>query len=77
MPASLVARIGQDSQAVLAAFGDFFVGLSGKLGLAIPLANQAVGIGQTPCPRPDSCSEDLSVALVPGIGVDLGWFIAR
>lgn len=59
------------------AFGDFFVGVSGKLGLAIPLRNQAVGIGETPCPRPESCSEDLSVALVPGIGVDLGWFIAR
>lgn len=59
------------------AFGDFFVGLSAKLGLAIPLTNQAVGIGATPCPRPESCSEDLSVALIPGIGVDLGWFIAR
>lgn len=59
------------------AFGDFFVGVSGKLGLAIPLTNQAVGIGETPCARPASCSQDLSVALIPGIGVDLGWFIAR
>jgi len=59
------------------AFGDFFVGVSAKLGLSIPFQNEAVGIGATPCPRPDSCREDLSVALIPGIGVDLGWFIAR
>jgi len=59
------------------AFGDFFVGVSAKLGLAIPIRSQAAGIGDTPCARPESCSEDLSVAFIPGIGLDLGWFIPR
>ena len=59
------------------AFGDFFVGVSGKLGLAIPFASRADGIGDDPCRRPGSCREDLSVSFVPGIGVDLGWFIPR
>jgi hypothetical protein len=59
------------------AFGDFFLGVSGKLGLAIPFKSSAVGIGDTPCARPGSCSEDLSAAFVPGIGLDLGWFLPR
>jgi hypothetical protein len=59
------------------AFGDLFLGVSLKLGLAIPIQNRAEGIGETPCARADSCREDLSVAVVPGIGVDLGWFIPR
>jgi hypothetical protein len=59
------------------AFGDFFLGASGKLGLVIPFKNSAVGIGDTPCRRPDSCSEDFSAAFVPGIGLDLGWFLPR
>jgi hypothetical protein len=59
------------------AFGSFFVGASAKLGLAIPVKSQIVGIGDDPCRRPESCREDLSVAFIPGIGVDLGWFIAR
>jgi hypothetical protein len=59
------------------AFGDFFVGVSGKLGLAVPFKNHAVGIGDTPCPLPGSCREDLGVSVIPGIGVDLGWFIPR
>lgn len=59
------------------AFGELLLGLSGKLGLAIPFENRASGIGDTPCRRPDSCREDLSVAFVPGIGVDLGWFVPR
>lgn len=59
------------------AFGRFLVGVSGKLGLAIPLRNRVDGIGETPCRRPGSCAEDLSVAFIPGIGVDLGWFFPR
>lgn len=59
------------------AFGELLFGLSAKLGLAIPFQNRASGIGDTPCRRPDSCREDLSVAFIPGIGVDLGWFIPR
>lgn len=59
------------------AFGHFFLGVSAKLGLAIPFKSTAVGIGDTPCRRPDSCSEDLSAAFVPGIGLDLGWFLPR
>jgi hypothetical protein len=57
------------------AFGSAFIGLSGKLGLAIPLQNRVAGIGESPCRRPASCREDLSVSLIPGIGVDLGWFL--
>jgi hypothetical protein len=59
------------------AFGHFFLGVSGKLGLAIPFKSTAVGIGDDPCRRPDSCSEDSSAAFVPGIGLDLGWFLPR
>lgn len=59
------------------AFGAFFLGVSTKLGLAIPLENHVVGIGATPCARPDSCREDLSPTFIPGIGVDLGWFVPR
>lgn len=59
------------------AFGAFFLGVSGKLGLAIPFKSTAVGIGDDPCRRPYSCSEDLSAAFVPGIGLDLGWFLPR
>lgn len=59
------------------AFGHFFLGVSAKLGLAIPFKSTAVGIGDDPCRRPDSCSEDLSAAFIPGIGLDLGWFLPR
>jgi hypothetical protein len=59
------------------AFGDFFVGVSGKLGLAVPFRSQALGIGDGPCPRLASCREDLPASFIPGIGVDLGWFIPR
>jgi hypothetical protein len=59
------------------AFGGFFVGVSGKLGLALPFESEAVGTGPIPCRRPDSCREGLSAAFIPGIGVDLGWFIPR
>jgi hypothetical protein len=59
------------------AFGDLFLGVSGKLGLAVPFQNRVTGVGESPCRNPDSCREDLSVSLVPGIGVDLGWFIPR
>lgn len=59
------------------AFGDFFVGVSAKLGLAIPFQNTVVGFGDSPCARRDSCREDLSPAFIPGIGLDLGWFIPR
>lgn len=59
------------------AFGDLLLGLSGKLGFAIPFRNRAIGIGDNPCRHRNSCSEDLSVAFIPGIGVDLGWFIPR
>jgi hypothetical protein len=57
--------------------GDFFVGVSAKLGLAIPFENHALGVGDTPCARRDSCREDLPVSFIPGVGVDLGWFIPR
>lgn len=59
------------------AFGSFFIGVSGKLGLAVPFSNRVVGVGETPCARSESCREDLSVSLVPGIGLDLGWFLPR
>jgi hypothetical protein len=59
------------------AFGSFFLGLSGKIGVAIPFKTSAIGIGDNPCRRPDSCSEDSSAAFVPGIGLDLGWFLPR
>jgi hypothetical protein len=59
------------------AFGDFFLGVSAKLGIAIPFKTTAVGIGDTPCSSPTSCSEDSSAAFVPGIGLDLGWFLPR
>jgi hypothetical protein len=59
------------------AFGDFFLGISGKLGLAVPFESEAVGVGAIPCRRPDSCREELSSAFIPGIGVDLGWFVPR
>jgi hypothetical protein len=58
-------------------FGAFFLGVSGKLGLAIPLKGSAVGVGATPCARLNSCAEDLSAAFVPGVGLDLGWFLPR
>jgi hypothetical protein len=58
-------------------FGDFFLGASGKLGLAIPVKSTVVGIGDNPCRRPSSCSEDSSAAFVPGVGLDLGWFLPR
>ncbi|MET0389548.1 MAG: hypothetical protein ABW321_26480 [Polyangiales bacterium] len=57
------------------AFGEFLVGVSAKLGLAIPIDNSAKGIGSTPCARERSCVEDLDVAFIPGLAVDLGWFI--
>jgi hypothetical protein len=59
------------------AFGNFLLGVSGKLGFAIPFESTATGIGETPCPRPNSCSVDSSAAFVPGVGVDLGWFFPR
>jgi hypothetical protein len=59
------------------ALGDFFLGVSGKLGVAVPFNSNAVGIGNSPCRRPNSCSEDSSAAFVPGIGLDLGWFLPR
>lgn len=59
------------------AFGNVFIGLSGKLGLAIPLQHRVTGIGESPCRRPGSCGGDPSVSLIPGIGVDLGWFLAH
>jgi hypothetical protein len=59
------------------AFGQFFLGVSGKLGLAIPFKSTAVGIGETPCARATSCTSDLSAAFVPGVGLDLGWFLPR
>lgn len=59
------------------AFGHFFLGVSGKLGFAIPFKTTAVGIGATPCARPTSCTEDSSAALVPGVGLDLGYFFPR
>jgi hypothetical protein len=59
------------------AFGHFFIGVSGKLGLAIPLHKRIIGIGGSPCRGPESCREDLSVSLIPGVGLDLGWFLPR
>lgn len=59
------------------AWGSFLIGVSAKLALAIPVSHRASGIGPTPCARPDSCREDLSVSVIPGLGVDLGWFLPR
>jgi hypothetical protein len=59
------------------AFGQVLLGLSAKLGLAIPLSNQATGIGEPNCRRESACTDELGVALIPGLAVDLGWFIPR
>jgi hypothetical protein len=59
------------------AFGSLLVGVSGKLGFAVPLRSHAVGVGDLPCRRPDSCDPDVSASFIPGIGVDIGWFIPR
>ena len=59
------------------AYRAWFVGVAGKLGLAIPLANDVEGLGEQPCRLRDSCTRELGVAVIPGIGVDLGWFLPR
>lgn len=59
------------------AFDELLLGVALKLGLAVPLANSATGIGAQPCRRTESCVEQLGIALIPGIAVDVGWFVLR
>lgn len=59
------------------AFGGLLVGVAGRFGLAIPIQNRAEPFGERGCRRPSSCVEELAVAFIPGIAVDLGWFIPR
>ena len=56
-------------------FGGLLVGLSVRLGLAIPVQNRATAFGDDGCRRSESCVEKYDVAFIPGIALDLGWFI--
>jgi hypothetical protein len=56
------------------AFGDLLLGVSAKLGLAIPVSQSSQRVGGNGCQN-SSCDDDTSLALIPGIVVDLGWFI--
>lgn len=55
--------------------GSLLLGVSLKLGLAIPFADRARGIGPDGCAYEDSCRKNLGMAFFPGIGLDLGWLI--
>jgi hypothetical protein len=56
------------------AFGDFLLGVSAKLGLAVPVADRARPIGPTGCLN-DTCNGAGSVVFIPGVAIELGWFI--
>jgi hypothetical protein len=56
-------------------FGGLLVGVSARVGIAIPLQNRASPFGADGCRREQSCVEKYSVAAIPGIGLDLGWFV--
>lgn len=59
------------------ALGDMLLGLSLKLGLAVPFENSVRPLGDNGCPYEDSCRKDFGVALFPGVSVDIGGFIAN
>jgi hypothetical protein len=56
-------------------FGGLLVGVSFRIGIAIPFRNRATAFGDTGCRRELSCSEAYEVAAIPGIALDLGWFV--
>jgi hypothetical protein len=57
------------------AFGHLLVGVALGFGFAIPVENTARPLGSMGCRRVNSCVEDLGAAFIPGLTVDLGWFI--
>jgi hypothetical protein len=59
------------------AFGGLLVGVAARFGLAIPVHNRARPFTDRGCAFESSCQRAYDVAFIPGIAVDLGWFIPR
>lgn len=57
------------------AFGSLLVGVAVGFGFAIPIENSARPLGNMGCRRLNSCIEDFGASFIPGVTVDLGWFI--
>lgn len=57
------------------AFDAFLLGLSGRLGVSIPVAEKDLPIGINGCALDTSCTGDRSVYVFGGIAVDIGVFL--
>ena len=58
-------------------FRSFLLGLGMRLGVAVPVHERAEPRGSQGCRRADSCDRDLDATFLPGVFLDLGYFVPR